>query len=301
MPEEKDFYKDIIDNLYDGVYFVDRDRVVIYWNKGAERITGYSAGQTIGRACRDNLLNHVTANGVQLCQHNCPLAAVMEDGTEREAEVFLHHADGHRVPVVIRASPMRDRDGNIIGAVESFSNNASVINARSKLRELRRVAMTDPLTGMGNRKHLEGRLSATIAEYQRNASPAALLFMDVDHFKEVNDRYGHSTGDNVLCMVANTIRYALRTTDTIGRWGGEEFIAVLHGVQEKDALQASAEKVRTLVECSHLDVNGESLAVALSIGGTILLPEDTPTLLIQRTDELMYQSKQAGRNRVTIG
>ncbi len=83
MPNEKDFYKEIIDNLYDGVYFVDRDRVITYWNKGAERITGYSAEQTIGRACRDNLLNHVTANGVELCLTNCPLAAVMQDGNPR--------------------------------------------------------------------------------------------------------------------------------------------------------------------------------------------------------------------------
>src|SRR5215510_10153028 len=126
MPAEQDFYKNIIDNLYDGVYFVDRDRVINYWNKGAERITGYSAEQTIGRACRDNLLNHVTANGVQLCQDHCPLAAVMQDGKEREAEVFLHHANGHRVPIVVRATAMRDSEGNIIGAVESFSNNSSV-------------------------------------------------------------------------------------------------------------------------------------------------------------------------------
>lgn len=107
MPDEKDFYKDIIDNLYDGIYFVDRDRVITYWNKGAERITGYAATQTIGHSCRDNLLNHVTANGIQLCMTNCPLAAVMEDGHVREAEVFLHHKDGHRMPVVVRATPMR--------------------------------------------------------------------------------------------------------------------------------------------------------------------------------------------------
>jgi diguanylate cyclase (GGDEF)-like protein/PAS domain S-box-containing protein len=301
MPDEKDFYKDIIDNLYDGIYFVDRDRVITYWNKGAERITGYSAAQTIGRACRENLLNHVTANGIQLCQHNCPLAAVMEDGNEREAEVFLHHADGHRVPVVIRATALRDHEGNVIGAIESFSNNASVIDARRKLRELRQVALTDGLTGIGNRKHLEGRLSAVIAEYRNNASPAGLLFIDVDRFKQVNDTYGHNTGDTVLRMVANTIRYALRATDTIGRWGGEEFIALLYDMQEREALQAAAEKVRTLVEYSRLDVNGQGLAVTVSVGGTLLCPDDTPELLVQRADRLMYLSKQAGRNRVTIG
>src|SRR5512138_2173073 len=134
MPDEKNFYKNVIDNLYDGVYFVDRDRRITYWNKGAERITGYTAEHSIGRRCRDNLLNHVTANGIPLCQEHCPLAAVMEDGQEREAEVFLHHADGYRVPVLVRGAPLRDESGNIIGAVESFSNNASLMDTRRKLR-----------------------------------------------------------------------------------------------------------------------------------------------------------------------
>ena len=99
MPENRNFDKDLIDNLYDGVYFVDRERVITYWNKGAERITGYKDRQVIGRCCGDNVLNHVDAAGVELCRSHCPLAACMEDGLPREVEVFLHHADGHRMPV----------------------------------------------------------------------------------------------------------------------------------------------------------------------------------------------------------
>jgi diguanylate cyclase (GGDEF)-like protein/PAS domain S-box-containing protein len=301
MTDDKDFYKDIIDNLYDGVYFVDRERVITYWNKGAERITGYSAAQTLGRACRDNLLNHITANGIELCLNNCPLAAAMDDGKEREAEVFVHHADGHRVPIVVRASPIRDRTGTIIGAVESFSSNASVVDTRSKMRALRREATIDALTGVGNRKYLDGRLSVAIVEYQNSTDNAAVLLIDVDHFKQVNDTYGHNIGDTVLRMIAKTMRLAVRGTDTVGRWGGEEFIAILYGMREKKALRAAAEKVRTLVECSQLDRPEHGLSVTISIGGTLLLPGDTPESLVWRADQLMYRSKRAGRNRVTIG
>jgi len=301
MPDEQDFYKDIIDNLYDGIYFVDRDRIITYWNKGAERITGYTARETVGRACRDNLLNHVTANGVQLCQSQCPLAAVMEDGREREAEVFVHHADGHRVPIAVRATAMRDAQGNIIGAVESFSNNSSVMDAQLKLREMRQVATTDPLTGIGNRRYLDGRLSAVVAEYKSHPGKAGLLFIDIDHFKKVNDSYGHTHGDSVLRMVASSIRYALRSSDTVGRWGGEEFLAILYNVKGKSALRAAAEKVRMLVEHSRLDIDGYGVKVTISIGGTLLRSKDTPEALIQRADGFMYQSKQSGRNRVTIG
>jgi diguanylate cyclase (GGDEF)-like protein/PAS domain S-box-containing protein len=301
MPNEKDFYKEIIDNLYDGVYFVDRDRVITYWNKGAERITGYSAEQTIGRACRDNLLNHVTANGVELCLTNCPLAAVMQDGNPREAEVYLHHKNGHRVPVIVRATALRNEEGNIIGAIESFSNNKPVIDARHQLREMRHVVHTDRLTGVGNRQLVEGRLRAVIAECAHTQGSAGLLFMDIDNFKQFNDVYGHMVGDKVLSMVTATFHHSLRATDTIGRWGGEEFIAILKDIENDDALRHIAEKVRTLVELSRLDVNDQNLTVTISIGATRLRPEDTPESIVDRADKLMYQSKKAGRNLVTIG
>lgn len=301
MPDEKDFYKDIIDNLYDGIYFVDRDRVITYWNKGAERITGYASTQTVGHSCRDNLLNHVTANGIQLCMTNCPLAAVMEDGNVREAEVFLHHKDGHRMPVIVRATAMRDSEGNIIGAIESFSSNVDVMNTRRKLQMLHHAAMTDRLTGIGNRRHLEGRLSAALAEFQSNSAIAGLLFMDVDQFKQFNDIYGHNIGDDVLRMVAKTIRHAVRATDTVGRWGGEEFIAILYDVQDQGDLLTAANKVRAMVEHSRLDVDGQGLAVTISIGGTMLTPDDSHDSFVGRADSLMYRSKQMGRNRVTIG
>jgi len=301
MSKENDFYKDIIDNLYDGVYFVDRERVITYWNKGAERITGYPAEQTIGRACRDNLLNHVTANGVELCKNNCPLAAVMEDGTPREAEVFVHHKDGHRVPIIVRATALRDEDGEIIGAIETFNSIRSVIDARRQLKELRHVVHTDRLTGVGNRQLVEGRLRAVIAECEHTQSSAGLLFMDIDNFKRVNDTHGHVIGDKVLRMVTATFNHSLRVTDTIGRWGGEEFIAILKDINDDDALRQIAEKVRTLIEFSRLDHNGQSLTVTISIGATRLRPNDTAETIMERADGLMYQSKKAGRNIVTVG
>ena len=301
MPDSPEFYKDLIDNLYDGVYFVDRQRVITYWNKGAERITGYKPEQTIGHSCRDNLLNHVTNNGTQLCLDNCPLSACMVDGNVREAEVFLHHADGHRVPVIVRAAPLRDEQGQIIGAVESFSNNDAVITTRRELREMRHRAFTDPLTGIGNRQYLEGRLRAVIAEYDHRNTGAGLLFIDVDHFKQVNDTHGHDVGDKVLCMVANSLKLNLRDTDTFGRWGGEEFIAILYDVPDTTGLKNVASKLHSLVGCSHLDLDNESLTVTISIGATLLRPDDTPESFVHRADQLMYRSKQAGRNLVTVG
>jgi diguanylate cyclase (GGDEF)-like protein/PAS domain S-box-containing protein len=301
MPDDKDFYKDILDNLYDGVYFVDRERSITYWNKGAERITGYKSSQVIGHSCRDNLLNHVTANGVQLCTDGCPLAACMQDGNVREADVFLHHADGQRIPVLVRAAAMRDEQGNIIGAVETFSSDSGLTTVRQELRQLRHTTRTDPLTRIGNRAYLDGRLRALIAEYANQAGGAAILFMDIDHFKQVNDSHGHEAGDKVLRMVAKTLEQNLRKSDAVGRWGGEEFLAILYDAATPELLKTIAEKLRTLVEFSRLDQESSSLNVTISIGATILQPGDSPESIVRRADELMYQSKQAGRNRISVG
>lgn len=301
MPEHRDFYKDLVDNLYDGVYFVNRERLITYWNKGAERITGYTSSQVVGHHCYDNLLNHVTANGVQLCLGRCPLAACMEDGVVREADVFLHHADGHRMPVLVRAAPLRDDQGNIFGAVETFSSDAGLITIRQQLRELRHATRMDSLTAIGNRHFLEGRLRALIAEYENQGGGAAVLFIDIDHFKQFNDLHGHDTGDKVLRMVAATLRHSLRKTDVIGRWGGEEFLAILYDVTSLEILKSFCEKLRTLVEFSRLDLGGKGLTVTISVGATFLRSGDTPESIVRRADALMYQSKQAGRNKVCMG
>lgn len=301
MFEDQNFYKDIIDNLYDGVYITNRERVIMYWNKGAERITGYASDQVVGRSCRDNLLNHVTADGVQLCRGMCPLVTCMNEGQPRDDDVFLHHADGHRVPVLVRAVPLRDAQGEIVGAVETFSNDMRGIAVRHELRELRRTVKTDKLTEISNRVCLEGRLHGVIAELEHQKSSAGLLFMDIDHFKQCNVTYGHDVGDKVLRMVAATLRHNVREADTVGRWGGEEFLAILYDVATLEELKRIAEKLRTLVACSRLDLEAVNLTVTISMGATLFLPADTPETVVRRADKLMYESKRAGRNRISVG
>lgn len=294
-------YKEIVDNLYDGVYIVDRDRVITYWNTGAERLTGYGADEVIGRSCRDNLLNHVTPDGTLLCQASCPLLATMEDGSPREANVFLHHAEGHRVPVSLRCAPLRDDQGEVIGAVETFTRDVGLKSVRRELRELRRTALTDALTGVGNRALLDGRLRALIAEYAKRPGGAAVMMVDIDHFKRVNDTHGHQVGDRVLRMVAATLQQSLRSSDALGRWGGDEFLAILHDVDDA-ALATVGDKLRRMVSWSRLDLDDHvSVKVSVSVGATLLRPGDTNEALVDRADAALYQSKRAGRDRVTVG
>ena len=204
------FYRALLDVLSDGVYLVDRDRRITYWSKGAERLTGYPAGQVVGRRCRDDILNHVDGAGLQLCRDYCPLRETMLDGQDRQARVYLRHRSGHRVPVWVRALPLRDSAGKITGAVETFTDDTTVANLRNRLTELQRLALADPLTGLGNRRHLEQQLQTWVEHRNRYQWTFGLLFLDIDHFKAVNDRHGHDIGDDVLRMVAATMSHTVR-------------------------------------------------------------------------------------------
>jgi diguanylate cyclase (GGDEF)-like protein/PAS domain S-box-containing protein len=297
---EDKFHKNLIDNLYDGVYFVDADRLITYWNNGAERITGHPARHMIGKFCNDNILDHVTDDGQHLCIEGCPLLATIHDGEPREAEVHLRHADGYRVPVLVRTTPIYDEQNKIIGAVEVFSNNHSLFKMKRRVDELEQDIFRDALTGVGNRKLLEIKINTAIAEYHQHQIPFGLLFLDIDHFKAVNDTYGHQEGDHVLQNTAKNLTGHLRDTDVCGRWGGEEFIAILYNLNLK-SLSRIAEKLRTMVANSAVAVNGGKISVTVSIGAAIVHEKDTMESIIERADQLMYQSKQNGRNRVTLG
>ena len=294
-----DFYKAILDNLYDGVYFVDQQRRITYWNQGAERITGYKADQALGRSCSDNLLVHVDAKGVCLCLHGCPLSAAMQDGEIHEAPVFLRHASGHRVPVLVRVSPLRDTQGQLIGAVETFSDNSALVNTQKLVDQLRLDANLDPLTQVANRRGILSLLEAALVETIHQSAPWAVLMIDIDHFKQFNDLYGHLLGDQVLRMVARTLQSNIRASDGMGRWGGEEFLVILRNIDENHLVEI-AQKLRILVETSRLPHEECELQVTISIGATLLQPGDTPESAIQRADDLLYLSKRRGRNRVSL-
>ncbi|MEW6553284.1 MAG: sensor domain-containing diguanylate cyclase [Actinomycetota bacterium] len=301
MEHEQDFYKRLLDNLYDGVYFMDAERRITYWNQGAERLTGYEGDEVVGCLCRENILEHVDESGARLCESSlCPAAKTLRDGEAREEELYLHHKSGHRVPVSIRVAPIKGPGDDIIGAVEVFSDASFKIDARHTIEELQRLALLDSLTGVGNRRYAEMNLNFRLAELDRYGWTFGALFMDLDNFKGINDSYGHEVGDSVLKMAAKTLSNSLRSFDTLCRWGGEEFVAVIVNV-DSERLKTVSEKLRAMVERSSITLNGRSIGVTISVGGTIARPDDDMQSLIHRADELMYSSKSAGRNRTTIG
>lgn len=183
----------------------------------------------------------------------------------------------------------------------------SLENAANHER-LKRVGLTDALTGVNNRRFFDQRLLEEASRAVRTRQPLACLFMDVDHFKSVNDRFGHKVGDQVLWEVAGIIREQLRSSDVLGRYGGEEFAALLVNADTDAALEI-AQRIRTVIQDHVFDVpEVEGLAVTISIGIAMLAARsshnDTEAMasdLVGRADQAVYKAKQDGRNRVVLG
>lgn len=299
LQAEGKLINEILDNLSDGVYFVDTERRIEYWNRGAERITGFKAEEVAGRSCFDNVLNHVDQSGCKLCTDHCPLAKAIETGQHSENEVFLHHKDGHRIPVQVRIQPIVNEVGEITGAVEVFSDASHYMNAIERIHQLECVAFLDELTGLPNRHYIKRTLSERFDEYRRYGWGFGVALFDIDHFKLFNDSFGHEAGDEVLKRVAFTFMQSNRPFDLFGRWGGEEFLAIVPNVK-RDDLQRIVERNRILVEASSLRFDDRELKITVSAGATMINDRDTQASVIARADELLYQSKDGGRNRVTV-
>ena len=291
---------DVLENLHDGLYCTDTHRVITFWNHAAERITGYTAAEVLGRSCAANILVHVDTDGRSLCRGLCPLAMTMADSVGREAEVFLRHKDGHRVPVLVRTGPLKDRQGQVVGGIELFTDLSNILANNSRVRELEQLALLDNLTQLANRTYLLREIEARFEEMRRYGIPFGLLFMDIDFFKRFNDTYGHDVGDEVLKLVANTFVANSRAFDVYGRWGGEEFVGVIRSIDAED-LAALGNRMRVLVNQSFLMHDEARLGVSISLGATVAHPDDTAESLIKRADQLLYQSKKEGRNRLTLG
>jgi diguanylate cyclase (GGDEF)-like protein/PAS domain S-box-containing protein len=294
-----DFYATLLDNLYDGVYFVNRERQITLWNKAAEKITGFTKAEVLGKRCADNLLRHVDDRGNSLCEGACPLSYTLRDGKLRSASVFLHHKNGHRLPVAVGIAPITDNRQNIIGAVEIFRDNSATVAALEHVKELEDLTYLDGMTRIANRTYLENFIISRFNELRRLGWSFGVIFVDVDQFKQVNDTFGHQTGDLVLKMVAQTLLNNCRSFDLVGRWGGEEFLCVISKLQDPEQIMTIAERLRSLVESAWISLPDCSLHITISLGVTLARLQDTPETLIHRADGLMYRSKAAGRNLST--
>jgi diguanylate cyclase (GGDEF)-like protein/PAS domain S-box-containing protein len=294
------FFRAIVDSLYDAAYFVDPDRRIMYWNKSAERLTGFRSREVVGRLCQDDILTHVDERGTDLCKDECPLSKTLKDGRRREAELYLRHKKGHRLPVLVRIAPVRNGRREIVGAVEVFSDNSARLARRARIEELERTALIDDLTGLPNRRCLERELAGRLGELERFGRLFGIVLIDVDRLAEINREHGREVGDDVLRMVGQTLLYNSRPFDVVGRWEHDRFMAIVVNVDRKE-LGRVARRFQMLVDRSTLPRDGGGVRVSVSIGASTAKWGDEADGLLALAEGMLLQSKRTGRNRVSVG
>lgn len=294
------YNENLIPYLYEGVYVVDKKRKIIFWNEGSERITGYTAQEVNNSFCYHNILQHIDETGKKLCLNGCPLQKTLEDGIMNEARVYLKHKDGYRIPVMVKTLPIYDENKNIVAAIEVFTDERFQKQIYHENQDLKDQLRIDPLTQIANRHYFDFQLSKKLDEVRVFANSFGVLMVDIDHFKNVNDTYGHLIGDEILKVVASSLSASVDKSDLVSRWGGEEFIILVDVNNVKDLIRI-AERLRAVVMNSSYQLeNGQCISVTISLGGTLITNNDNIKSLIARADENMYYAKQNGRNQSRI-
>jgi len=297
--DHPDIYRSVLEQLQTGVCLVDRDRRIVLWSDGAERITGHLRQDVIGRFCPNSILIHSDESNNVLCTAACPMLDAMRDGKPRQAEVYLLHRAGYPIPVRVRSGPIRNNHGTIIGAVETFDDATFDPLRERRGNTLRQHGWTDEVTGFPDHEYMRLRLQVDLAAFQEFHIPFSILCADVDRMDHLRECYGAHAADAILRVVAQTLRNSLRATDLVGRWNGNQFLVIAANCRS-DGVGKAAENLRKWVSCSAIQWWGDHLSLTISLGGTTVATEDTIDSILERTENLVKQSQSKGGDCVTV-
>lgn len=284
----------ILQSLAEGVFGIDAEGRITFMNPAACRLLGLEQETVVLGQNAHALFHHSACDGNPLPESSCPIQRVLAMGTELEAwQDWFWRQDGSGFPVEVFAAPLTGVDGQTEGSVVAFID---ITRRKAMEQELERLATHDPLTGLANRARLYELLERARAEHQRYGTPFAVIMLDIDRFKRVNDRFGHQVGDQVLCELTQRINGALRETDIQGRWGGEEFM-VIATQTDLDGATALAERLRVAVARDPFEQVGP---VTISLGVAGYQTGESLEQLEERVDQAMYRAKEGGRDQVAV-
>jgi diguanylate cyclase (GGDEF)-like protein/PAS domain S-box-containing protein len=279
-------------SIGDGVLTTDIDGLVTFLNPVSERLTGYSFAQARGRPVTE--VFSIFDAATRLTRVDPAHESMLQDRTVcLPPDTVLVRPDGSEIAIEDSTAPIHDREGKIAGAVVVFRD---VTAPRALAVALAHSAGHDALTSLPNRTLLNDRLSQAIEGAARRHGRLAVLFLDLDAFKHINDSMGHTAGDELLKSVAQRLKSCVRISDTVSRQGGDEFVVLLPDISTAQSAGHSADKIVKALAAPHL-VRGKPLTVTVSVGIS-LYPDDGASAekLLQYADLAMYQAKQIGRN-----
>lgn len=277
----KEYLEAILASSSDAIMTADVRGRIVYWSPGAERMVGLKAAAVVGRPARE-----LYAGGREEAERI--QRRLLLEKSFSDLETVILGSGGRPIPVSMSASLIHDRRGAVIGTL----GIAKDISRRMELeRRLRELSITDELTGLFNQRHFNERFASEIARARRMRQEISLILVDLDRFKEANDRFGHLYGNKILRATADLLRKAIRKdVDMAFRYGGDEFILLMPGVDESGSARI-AERLRSAVP-----EQAYARLVTLSVGRATLRAKETPAAFLKRADRRMYAAKRARKS-----
>ena len=297
--DNPEIFRSILETLPTGVYLVDRNRKILFWNSGAEEITGYLRQDVVGHFLREHLLATSDEPKDVDSDPTDPLSGVFRDGKSTTANVSILHKEGYRVPIVLRSVPIRSERGAIVVAAECFDINISASDRTRRHAVIAESGCLDEVLGIPARTFMEPHLRERVTAFAERQIPFGILLIQVDQMDHLRAARGPGVVPTVLRVVARTIENSLRTTDLVGCWSENQFLAVLMECRETE-VERVAHRIMKMICQSEIEWWGDKISVTAAFGGAGSRPGDTLELLVGRAGKSLLRSIAEGGNRVTI-
>jgi PAS domain S-box-containing protein/diguanylate cyclase (GGDEF)-like protein len=301
MPAFRDpeIYRNILEGLHIGVSVLDLQKRIVFWNDGAEQITGYARIDVLGHPCAESLLLHCEQTSCEVCQEKCPIAAALQTAQPVEAASFIHHKSGHRTPVHTWAIPLRDQHGSMIGVTYTFEEQVAASGPDPNDQSMKDLGCLDNTTGLPNQAMMYSHLRATLSTFAELLIPFGIVCLEAHELSQFRARYGQEATRAILQVLARTLRSAVWPTDFVGTWSEGRFLLILIGCGEA-ALQVVTERMLDMMGSATITWWGEELPVAVSIGYTAALPGDTDESVLQRAQQSLNRNQAALASRAVV-
>jgi PAS domain S-box-containing protein/diguanylate cyclase (GGDEF)-like protein len=280
--QDPNLLRSILDSLLTGVYLVGREGKILFWNDGAERITGFRRHEVIGRSCRENILLHCNQQRCNLCGVACPLTGAMHEGKAGDARVYFRHKAGHQVPVHVRTVPVRNPQGLIVGIAESFDEQMAAETDHGRLN-LAAHGCLDVITGVMNQALTRSYVREHLAFFAEYDLPFGILSIRIEALEQFRAAHGREAADDSLHVVAETMKRTLGTAGFLGRWIDDQFLAIVPNCTSTQ-LNQTGDSIQVSINSSEIRWWGDLLSVTVSVGRAMVDAGDNVESLLHRAE-----------------
>jgi diguanylate cyclase (GGDEF)-like protein/PAS domain S-box-containing protein len=290
--QDPEIYRDILDGLQIGVSVLDLQKKIVFWSDGAEKITGFTKLEVLGHVCTDNILLHCNEGSCEMCNEKCPIAAALQQAVPIETMSFIRHKSGYRTEVHLWVVPLRDKNGSIIGIIQTFEGETAGHGADPNDRSKQEHGWLDEVTGLPNQPMMQSHLRETLGTFSELHVPFGIVFLEISNLDEFRTKYGQGASRSILQVLARTLRNTVWATDVVGIWSERQFLVILMGCSE-EAMQAVSRRILRMLTGTTIKWWGEELSAKVLVGCTGAQMGDTVESILRRTQQAISGTRTA--------